>query len=141
LIIPTPAVSKKAYLSIAKTSSRLRSLIFPRPGRTLPRHAAAHGLGSWRSGARARLTLEAIASSHRDLALENQALRQQLAVFKCRNRRPRISSADRGFWVVLHQLWDRWREALVIVKPDTVVGCRNSTERIRGGFAGFRTGS
>jgi len=59
--------------------------------------------------------------SRRDLVLENLALRQQLATYKCRNRRPRIGAADRAFWVMLHQLWDRWRDALVVVKPDTVV--------------------
>jgi putative transposase len=38
-----------------------------------------------------------------------------------RGKRPRIHAADRAFWVVLHRLWTRWADVLVIVKPDTVV--------------------
>ena len=59
--------------------------------------------------------------SRRDLLLENLALRQQLAVFKARGKRPRIGPADRAFWVLLRRLWARWAHALVIVRPDTVV--------------------
>jgi transposase InsO family protein len=66
-------------------------------------------------------TLVRMLGSRRELALENVALRQQLAMYKARNRRPRIRAADRAFWVVLHRLWERWRDSLVIVKPDTVV--------------------
>jgi hypothetical protein len=65
--------------------------------------------------------VERMLGSRRDLPLENLALRQQLAAYKARNRRPRINAADRAFWVVLHRLWERWRDSLVIVKPDTVV--------------------
>jgi putative transposase len=56
-----------------------------------------------------------------DLALENLALRQQLAVALRRppHRRPR--NRDRVFWVALSKIWPRWREALAIVKPATVV--------------------
>ena len=49
------------------------------------------------------------------------ALRQQLATFTEKGRRPRITPADRGFWVLLSQMWSGWKEALVIVQPDTVV--------------------
>ena len=31
------------------------------------------------------------------------------------------SPADRAFWVVLRQLWSRWTEALVTVKPETAI--------------------
>ena len=57
----------------------------------------------------------------RDLALENLALRQQLAVFKQSTKRPRLSKADRAFWVLLSRTWSGWKEALLIVKPETVV--------------------
>ena len=56
-----------------------------------------------------------------DLILENIALRQQLAVFKHRHPRPRLSHPGRLFWVTLSRFWPRWREVLVVVKPDTVV--------------------
>ena len=55
------------------------------------------------------------------LALENLALRQQVAVLKSRRPRPRLSVADRLFWVWLRRVWAGWSEALLIVQPDTVV--------------------
>jgi len=59
-------------------------------------------------------------SSRRDLALENLALRQQLAVLVGTGRRPRLSNTDRSFWVLLSRAWNRWAEALVFVQPATV---------------------
>lgn len=35
---------------------------------------------------------------------------------------PLIGPVDRAFWVVLRRLWSRWSDAVVIVKPETVVG-------------------
>lgn len=58
--------------------------------------------------------------SRRDLLLENLALRQQLATLMPR-RRPLIRPADRAFWVDLRRLWSGWADALVIVKPETVI--------------------
>ena len=49
------------------------------------------------------------------------ALRQQLATYAQARPRPRLTSLDRAFWVALHQLWPRWKEVLVIVKPETVI--------------------
>jgi putative transposase len=66
-------------------------------------------------------TLASAFRSRRDLVLEVLALRQQLAAFKSRRRSPRIRPADRAFWLVLRRLWSRWTDALVFVKPDTVV--------------------
>lgn len=60
-------------------------------------------------------------SSRRDLLLENMALRQQLMVFKRRDSRPIVSWPDKLFWVVARQLWSNWKQALVIVTPETVV--------------------
>ena len=59
--------------------------------------------------------------SQRDLAVENLALRQQLAILKHRQPRPRFTDSDRFFWVVLSRLWPEWRAALHIVQPETVV--------------------
>ena len=58
---------------------------------------------------------------HRQLAVENLALRHQLAVFKRTVTRPRLRSSDRIFWVWLSKAWTAWRTALVIVTPDTVL--------------------
>jgi putative transposase len=57
----------------------------------------------------------------RDLALENLALRQQLAVYQRRHPRPQLRPRDRLFWVWLSKVWSHWRSALLIVKPETVL--------------------
>jgi putative transposase len=59
--------------------------------------------------------------SRRDLAMENLALRQQLAILKRERRRPRLTDRDRLFWVWLSKIWTDWAEALLIVKPETVI--------------------
>lgn len=43
--------------------------------------------------------------SRRELALENLALRQQLAVLKRNQPRPRLRQSDRWFWVWLSRIW------------------------------------
>lgn len=48
-------------------------------------------------------------------------LRQQLAVLRRRARRPRLDAGDRFFWVFTLRIWWRWRDALVLVRPETVV--------------------
>jgi putative transposase len=58
---------------------------------------------------------------HRQLALENLALRQQLAVYKRLAPRPKLRPADRLFWAGLARVWAGWRRALAIVSPDTVL--------------------
>jgi transposase InsO family protein len=56
-----------------------------------------------------------------DLALENLALRQQLATMKRSIKRPILRKRDRLFWILLSRFWDGWRQTLIIVKPETVV--------------------
>ena len=60
--------------------------------------------------------------THRELALENLALRQQLAVWKAREPRPRLTQMDRIFWVLLSRVWTSWRHTLQVVRPETVIG-------------------
>lgn len=60
-------------------------------------------------------------SGHRQLALENLALRQQLAIYKRAVPRPRLRTMDRLFGVGLARAWTGCRHALVIVSPDTVL--------------------
>ena len=66
-------------------------------------------------------TLRSAFRTRAELALENLALRQQLANLRHMSGRPRIHMADRAFWLVLSRMWSRWADVLVIVKPDTVV--------------------
>src|SRR5215831_13069354 len=61
-------------------------------------------------------------SGHRQVALENIALRHQLAVFTRDKKRPRLHHRDRLLWIALKRLWKDWRSALVFVQPETVTG-------------------
>jgi len=66
-------------------------------------------------------TLRSALRTRTDLALENLALRQQLAALRQQVKRPRVRFADRLFWAWLHRFWGRWREALILVQPETVI--------------------
>ncbi len=56
-----------------------------------------------------------------DQVLENLALRQQLSVYKRLHPRPQLRQRDRLFWIWLSKIWDDWRNALIIVRPETVI--------------------
>jgi putative transposase len=59
--------------------------------------------------------------SRRDLLLGNIALRQQVSVLSRRDPKPRFVWTDRWFWTMLRRLWPRWKSALILVTPETVV--------------------
>jgi hypothetical protein len=65
-----------------------------------------------------------------DTALEILALRQQLAVLKRKRPRPVLNSLDRLFWTTLRQVWSRWSDVLVIVKPETVISWHRAGFRL-----------
>ena len=75
-------------------------------------------MGFWKASV---LFLRAMLFPKARLAVENVALRQQLAVCKQSVKRPKLRSRDRVFWVWLSRLWPNWRSALAIVQPDTVI--------------------
>ena len=50
-------------------------------------------------------SLALICGGHRAVALENLALRQQLAVFKRTADRPQLRHRDRRFWMLVAQAW------------------------------------
>ena len=62
-----------------------------------------------------------ILAGEKQVALENAALREQLAVFKRHVRRPKLTNRDRLFWIGLHTIWQDWKSALMIVQPETVM--------------------
>jgi transposase InsO family protein len=68
--------------------------------------------------------------SRHNLGLEILALRQQLAVLKRRHPRPQLGRGVRMFWVALRFLWRHWSDALLIVKPETVVGWHRAGFRL-----------
>src|SRR2546427_1797869 len=65
--------------------------------------------------------LRAALRTRADLALENLALRQQLALLRRRSKRPRFGRLDRAFWLWLSNRWSGWRQALHLVRPETVI--------------------
>ena len=83
--------------------------------------------------------------SRLELALEEMALRHQIAVLKrSGTRRPCFRGWDRLFWILLSWWWPRWRQALMIVQPETVVRWRRDVwsvfwrYRARGRWRGGR---
>ena len=69
--------------------------------------------------------------TRRSLMLENLALRQQLAVFKRKQPRPRLGALDKLFWVVARRFWAHmekgtryrptgYRRALASIRVQTV---------------------
>ncbi len=69
------------------------------------------------------LALHFFPRSRATLQLEIEALRHQVAVLHRNNpTRPRLNAWDRSLWVLLRSTLPSWKQALVIVKPETVVG-------------------
>lgn len=59
--------------------------------------------------------------SRQELVLENMLLRQQLIVLKRQVKRPALSWRDRTLLVLLSSRLRTWKQALVIVQPETVL--------------------
>ena len=67
-------------------------------------------------------TLRASLRDRTALQLEILALRHQLQVLeRTRPRRVRLTRSDRLLWVWLSGVWQGWRTAVAIVKPETVL--------------------
>ncbi len=65
--------------------------------------------------------LRGMARSRISLAAENAILRHQLAVLQRGRPRPLLRPADRVLWIWLCRHWKRWRSALVLIQPATVL--------------------
>jgi putative transposase len=88
-------------------------------------------------------TLSSMFRSRAALELEHIALRHQIGVLKrSAGKRPKLTAADRLFWVFLSRVWCDWRSALDIVKPATAIAWHRKgfrlfwTWKIRHGRAG-----
>src|SRR5215472_11608122 len=68
-------------------------------------------------------------SGHQAVAIENAALRMQIAAFQRKWKRPLLTTLDRVFWIALRGGWSDWRQPLLYVQADTVV--RWHRERFR----------
>ena len=60
--------------------------------------------------------------SKQNLILENLMLRQQLNVYKRKNKRPKLENIDTIILVWLSRIWNDWRSSVIIVRPATVIG-------------------
>ena len=59
--------------------------------------------------------------SRKELLAENTLLRQQLIVASRKVKRPAFRSGERGLLLLLAGLVPRWRDAVLLVKPDTIL--------------------
>jgi hypothetical protein len=67
-------------------------------------------------------TLIDVTRSKRELIAENALLRQQLIVFKRQTERPKLTQKDRCLLVLLASRVRGWKEALIVMKPATLLG-------------------
>ena len=68
--------------------------------------------------------VHSLVRSRLSMQVEILALRHQLAVYQRTSARQRLKPADRLLWAWLSRVWSRWEEALVFVKPETVIAWR-----------------
>jgi hypothetical protein len=69
----------------------------------------------------ARGIVSDLTRSKSQLVAENLLLRQQLVVLSRSVKRPHFTRAERGPFVLLASKLETWRDALLIVKPETVL--------------------
>ena len=55
------------------------------------------------------------------LQMEILALRHQLGVLQRSVKRPKLTASDRRLWAWLSQVWNDWRDTLIMVRPETVI--------------------
>ena len=58
--------------------------------------------------------------TRKGLILENIMLRQQLNIYKRKNKRPKLKNIDRIILVLISRVFSKWKSALVIVKASTL---------------------
>lgn len=64
--------------------------------------------------------------SPRTIAVENLALRSQLALFEHqvasgKRKKPKATPAFRQLWAILSKSWADWESSLIMFKPDTII--------------------
>jgi putative transposase len=65
--------------------------------------------------------LRDVTRSRQELIAENTALRQQLIVVARTAKKPKFAPNERGLLVILAHFMPCWRDAMLLVKPDTVL--------------------
>lgn len=93
-------------------------------------------LNSAKNGGMVPLALAAVAYlraffvPRHNLAREAAALHLGLAVFKRKQPRPQLHCLDRLFWIAFRRLRSGWTNALIMVKPETVVSWHRAGFRL-----------
>jgi len=114
-------------LAIPKLFLARPRTVAPKPKRFQARFEPwrrAESAAMWAAASLAIVILRSVLAlfrSREHQAIVELALRQQLAVLAHRHPRPRLSPLDRAFWVALSRLWPRWKSALIVVRPETVI--------------------
>lgn len=65
--------------------------------------------------------LRDLTRSPEEFLAENTALRQQLLVVARATKKPKFTPHERGLLVVLARLMPRWPDAMLLVKPETIL--------------------
>ena len=60
--------------------------------------------------------------TRKNLLLENAMLRQRLVIYLRSVKRPKLMQRDRILLVWLSRVFSSWKKALLVVRPDTVIG-------------------
>jgi hypothetical protein len=79
------------------------------------------GARSWQTAGNARGFLADLLRTPEELRAENAFLRHQLTVAARGSKNPQFRAWDRFILVALSHMFSRWRDALVLVKPDTLL--------------------
>jgi putative transposase len=74
-----------------------------------------------------------LVKSKEQLIMENAFLRQQVIVLKRQVARPQVTTKERHLLVLLASRVRDWKNALLIVKPDTLLGWHKATSSSGGG--------
>ncbi len=91
---------------------------------TAGHHATGKRISAWTkptTGSRVVGSLQDPARPKAQLVAKNGLLRQQLVVLNCTAKRPHFTRSDRPLLVLLASRMQAGTDALLIVKPDTLV--------------------
>jgi len=72
-----------------------------------------------------------VTRSKAQLLAENALLRQQLIILRRHVKRPKLTNTDRFWLVVLASRVNAWRQALLLVRPDTLLGWHRHLGSVR----------
>jgi hypothetical protein len=73
--------------------------------------------------------LGSLFKSHRQLALENRALRQQVTMLRQSVKRPRATPVDKFFWIFFSRYVDGWRTTLHALHAESRNTCCSQRSR------------